>query len=539
MKKILLLPILFMLFAKINAQIGKVGINTTTPQAMLHVKDSSVLFSGPVTSATAGNPPASGAGARMMWYADKAAFRVGKVESSNSSNWDKDSIGLYSFASGLGTKAKGQSSTAMGNETSASGTVATAMGLRTDASGNYSTAMGRSTFASGTASTAMGIGTSASGTASTAMGSNTSASAFYTTAMGSNTTASGFYSTAMGAGTSASGESSTAMGESTSALGWRSTAIGYNTSASGDCSTAMSGNTSASGDYSTAMGRYTSASSDYSTAMGSSTSASGWSSTAMGNSTNALGSNSISMGYNTIAKGYASTVVGMYNDYILTSDQTAVTTTTPLFIVGNGNAFNDLSNALVVLKNGNIGINTNGSLPQAALHIKGIAPSFDAHIRLETAGAGTEYGNILYDGNMKFRTFGTGDEYQWRNAANSTTMRLNDAGNLTITGVYSPSDTRLKKNILPIQNSLQKIVQIGGYQYNWIDPLKDQDLQTGVLAQQVEKQMPELVKTNEEGTKIVNYNGLIPYLVEALKEQQQRIEKLEKEIELMKGKNKQ
>jgi hypothetical protein len=91
--------------------------------------------------------------------------------------------------------------------------------------------------------------------------------------------------------------------------------------------------------------------------MGSNTSASGSSSTAMGNNTSASGSSSTAMGNNTFAKGFASTVVGMYNDSILTADQIAVTTTTPLFIVGNGDTYNDRRNAMVVYKSGDVDIN--------------------------------------------------------------------------------------------------------------------------------------------------------------------------------------
>jgi hypothetical protein len=500
MKKILSLPILFMLFAKVNAQVGKVGINTTTPQAMLHVKDSSVLFSGPasISSITAGNPPASGAGSRMMWYADKAAFRVG---GDFNGSWDKDSIGIYSFASGRGAKAKGSYSTAMGNLTSASGFTSTAIGSFTSASGDYSIAMGRFTTASANTSTAMGNGTTASGNYSIAMGLQTSASGEYSTAMGYQTsalywgatamgyqTSAGFdgstamgyqtramgdyttamgyqtsaydsSSTAMGTRTTASGPSSTAMGARTIASGPTSTAMGYQTSASDTGSIAMGIGTSSSGWSSTTMGHKTSASGSTSTAMGFNTSASGYTAISMGNSSSASGDNTTAMGYNTSAKGYASTVLGIYNDSILTSDQTAVTTTTPLFIVGNGVNNTNRSNALVVLKNGNIGINTNGSLPKAALHIKGVAPTFDAHIRLETAATDTAYGNILYDGNMKFRTFGTGDEYQWRNVANTTTMRLTDAGNLITgnLGVGTSSSTLTSK--LQIAGSISKPIQ--------------------------------------------------------------------------------
>ncbi len=184
----------------VNAQTGKVGINTISPQAMLHVMDSSVLFSGTTIEPSGlGAPPASGPGVRMMWYPDKAAFRAGYV---SGDNWNRDSIGTFSFATGYDSKASGPYSTAMGYGT-ASGILSTAMGDFTTASGDYSTAMGEITTASGD----------------------------YSTAIGTNTNASGIYSTAMGYGTTASGSVSTAMGNSTTASGFNSTSMGFNTKA--------------------------------------------------------------------------------------------------------------------------------------------------------------------------------------------------------------------------------------------------------------------------------------------------------------------
>jgi hypothetical protein len=95
-----------------NANTGNVGIGTNTPLASLHVADSNVVFTGPssVPFTTTFSPPVSGAGSRMMWYAAKGAFRVGSV---SSTQWDKDSIGIYSFAAGNNTKALGYNSTCM------------------------------------------------------------------------------------------------------------------------------------------------------------------------------------------------------------------------------------------------------------------------------------------------------------------------------------------------------------------------------------------------------------------------------------------
>ena len=165
MKKILISILLFSSINIVSAQ--NVGIGTTTPQARLHVTDSSVVFSAAgLAMPSPGNPPIQGFGRRMMWYADKAAFRAGFI---NGVQWDKDSIGNYSFASGLNSKAIGLVSTALGNQTSASGNFSVAMGDYTTASGDNSTAMGQGAIASNVRATAMGQNTKASGYASTAM----------------------------------------------------------------------------------------------------------------------------------------------------------------------------------------------------------------------------------------------------------------------------------------------------------------------------------------------------------------------------------
>jgi Head domain of trimeric autotransporter adhesin len=277
------------------AQSGKVGINTTNPQAMLHVKDSNVLFSGAATlPPTPGNPPASGTGIRMMWYPDKAAFRVGRV---SLANWDKDSIGIYSFASGLSSKASGDYSFASG--------------YFSNASGNWSTAMGYTPMASGDYSFASGLSSKASGLRSTAMGNFTEALGDFSFASGDHSKASGLRSTAMGNSTEALGDFSFASGDDSKASGFKSTAMGNSTIASGVVSISMGAITSASGDFSTTMG---------------------------------LG---------TISRPISSLAIGRYNDSVITSSPTNWVATDPLFIIGNGTDNTSRKNAFVVYKNGN------------------------------------------------------------------------------------------------------------------------------------------------------------------------------------------
>ena len=74
------------------------------------------------------------------------------------------------------------------------------------------------------------------------------------------------------------------------------------------------------------------------------------------------------------------------------------------------------------------------------------------------------------------------------------------------------------------------INQLNGYTYYWKDSDRDHDLQSGVLAQEVRQVLPHLVKEDDNGLLSVNYSGLIPVLIEAIKEQQKRIDELEKRI---------
>ena len=105
------------------------------------------------------------------------------------------------------------------------------------------------------------------------------------------------------------------------------------------------------------------------------------------------------------------------------------------------------------------------------------------------------------------------------------------------------SDRKLKENIRPLENSLDKVLTLEGVKFDWKDDKRDND-QLGFIAQDVEKVLPELVKEVEtlkvegETHKVVNYDGVVPVLVEAMKEQQKLINRLEeriKELENKKG----
>lgn len=267
-------------------------------------------------------------------------------------------------------------------------------------------------------------------------------------------------------------------------VGQYSTALGYRSRASGEYSTALGGgiasensataigiSANASGNTSVALGAG-SASKDYATATGYKTSASGEYSTAMGNTTSASGNNSTTMGAGTSASGEYSTAMGL------------------------GNSANSLGETV---------------LGHYASNVTGSADTWVTTDQLLAVGNGTGSSN------------------------RSNALTLYKDGNLTVAGtVTSSSDARLKTNIVPLSMALTKVLALNGYHYNWNTHYADKnELHTGLLAQEVQKLMPELVRQDANGTLSVNYNGMVPYLIESVKTQQKAIQEQRTMIETL------
>ncbi len=108
-------------------------------------------------------------------------------------------------------------------------------------------------------------------------------------------------------------------------------------------------------------------------------------------------------------------------------------------------------------------------------------------------------------------------------------------GSLTIVSIATPSDIRFKKDIHTLKSSLEKVLKLRGVTYEW-----DKDKvhgagykdgkQIGLIAQEVEKVLPELVHTDSDGYKSLSYDKLGPVLIEAMKEQQKEIEEKDARI---------
>ena len=140
-----------------------------------------------------------------------------------------------------------------------------------------------------------------------------------------------------------------------------------------------------------------------------------------------------------------------------------------------------------------------------------------------------------------------GDATKLRVLANGgTTLGANNTAGTPTDGLYihgdvlyngshtATSDARFKTNIEQIDDALDKIKNIRGVDYNWRTqefPDRDfsEDRQIGVLAQEIEKEFPELVQTDQDGYKSVDYAKLTPILLEAIKDLTARVEKLEEE----------
>lgn len=92
------------------------------------------------------------------------------------------------------------------------------------------------------------------------------------------------------------------------------------------------------------------------------------------------------------------------------------------------------------------------------------------------------------------------------------------------------SDSRLKADIAPLENAADGIACLDGVTYRWADPKRDQNLQVGLIAQDVEACYPELVETDANGNKSVSYARLVAPLIEAVKDQQQVSRELKTEL---------
>jgi hypothetical protein len=488
-----------------------VGIGTITPLARLHVVDSNVIFSANGESHSA-YLPILPAGRRLIWYPGRAAFRVGGV---TGPQWDNDSIGGYSIAGGFNTKAKGNFSIAFGYSSEATAENSVALGSSAQANGQFSVALGP-TSATGYGSFSAGFDSYATNTGSVAVGYELYAKAVGAATFGiyndnSDNPSPGVSSPSdrifqIGNGSGARSNAMTVLRNGNVGIGT------VNPFGKLHIRVAPVGPALPYGDGFVLENN----NSNYLTFLTGDTYESG---VIFGLGSNNVGGNII---YNNAG--------------------------TP-----KGFQFRTLNNTarMVIDSLGRVGIGT--VAPKVALTFPGVAGD---KISLWNDGSATHYGFGIQNGLLQVFTKTISDDVAFGYGASGTfteTMRIKGNGNLGI-GTSSPaqrlqvngnicatgtigscSDIRYKTNIAPLANALTSIVLLHGISYDWnSQEFPEMEFsnkrQIGFSAQEVEKFFPEIVATDDNGYKSVDYGKLTPLLVEALKEQQNEINDLKSEM---------
>ena len=199
-------------------------------------------------------------------------------------------------------------------------------------------------------------------------------------------------------------------------------------------------------------------------------------------------------------------------------------------------------NPLYITRGGNIGINTDA--PAAKIDIEGMSTSVPA-IKVNAGSGDNMILDIYNSGNVKRM----GMEYDNSNIRfnitdrntnklftiqetgnvgigdDTPTYKLDVSGAIRATGdITATSDVRTKENIQTIENASLKVSKLRGVEFNKIG---EDSKSIGVIAQEVEAVIPEVVKTDNEGMKSVAYGNLVGLLIESNKELLKRIEILE------------
>ena len=115
-------------------------------------------------------------------------------------------------------------------------------------------------------------------------------------------------------------------------------------------------------------------------------------------------------------------------------------------------------------------------------------------------------------------------------------------GDLIAYSSSTSSDLKLKENIRDLEGALDKTLQLRGVKFDWKDEHREKD-QLGFIAQEVEEVLPEIVSEvqslgdkDNDTHKVVNYSAVVPMLVEAIKEQQSIINRLENRLKDLENK---
>lgn len=456
--------------------------------------------------------------------------------------------GNYSVAIGnnAGKTTQGQSSVAIGNDAANSGqgqfSVAIGIAVGYSGQGQFSNAIGYQAGKSNQGESSVAIGSAAGnqnqGDSSVAMGNRAGQTdqSNNSVAIGNQAgeTTQGPFSVAIGqnAGNNTQGQYSVAIGQNAGRISQLSNGVaigygaGYTGQKMGSVAIGQNAGYTTQGGNSVAMGN------------GACEQGQGSGSVAIGESAcNAgQGSESVAIGYNTVCTHNYSVALGKQATTTASNQIVLGTATETVKIPGQLDVVGDISSA-------NITIYNTGSdaaqQPTLILHPAsssaiGYLACTSNRLTLQTDSGGSSPNNTLNlnNGNVGIGTLTPITTLEVVGDISASSINTSSfGGNPTFSGTVTAasfnatSDIRLKENITNLDNSLDKICNIRGVNYNW----KNDETKTktaGVIAQEVLEQIPEAVNDNDSEKLSVNYNSIIAHLIESVKELKREIDEL-------------
>ena len=205
--------------------------------------------------------------------------------------------------------------------------------------------------------------------------------------------------------------------------------------------------------------------------------------------------------------------------------------------VTNSFGINQVSSAQKNFFNGSVGIGIDQ--PATKLHVVGAGTQ--AIFQTTASYSDIKFVNSTHTNFLNF-SGATFIVYQGGGSGSNITFAVDSGGTATfkadVVAFGSPSDKRLKENIKPIESALDKIIKLQGVTFDWKEKAKDLDKEgnpidlqqwkhdVGFIAQDVQKVIPELIRENDNGMLSMRHQGIAPILLEAIKELKAEIEEL-------------